>query len=108
MVNQKVLAYLNQMKQTSQKRINLSDDIKKKVLLVVDNGLFFEFALKLADYFGKVYYYNEWKNSYPSMVDLAVADTQELLGNLIGYLKSNEVMPVANVTIAPVYVMPLC
>lgn len=45
---------------------------KDKVLLVCDNGLFFEFALKLADHFKKVYYYTEWKNAYPGMADAVV------------------------------------
>jgi hypothetical protein len=45
---------------------------KDKVLLVCDNGLFFEFALKLADHFKKVYYYTEWKNAYPAMAEAMI------------------------------------
>lgn len=45
---------------------------KDKVLLVCDNGLFFEFALKLAEHFKKVYYYTEWKNAYPGMAEAVV------------------------------------
>lgn len=42
-------------------------NLKEKKILVIDNGLFNEFALKLADFFGKVYYYVEWKDAYPGM-----------------------------------------
>ena len=45
---------------------------KDKVILCVDNGLFFEFCLKLADYFKKVYYYTEWKDAYPGMAEAVV------------------------------------
>lgn len=45
---------------------------KDKTLLVCDNGLFFDFALKLADHFKKVYYYTEWKNAYPGMAEAVV------------------------------------
>lgn len=41
--------------------------VKDKTILCVDNGLFFEFCLKLADHFKKVYYYVEWKDAYPGM-----------------------------------------
>lgn len=53
--------------------------VKDKTLLVVDNGLFFEFALKLADYFKKVYYYVEWKDAYPGM-NKAVIGTEWVNG----------------------------
>lgn len=54
--------------------MNLKDigSAKDKVLLVCDNGLFFEFALKLAEHFKKVYYYTEWKNAYPGMAEAVV------------------------------------
>src|SRR5882724_610420 len=42
-------------------------NLKEKKILVIDNGLFNEFALKLADFFGKVYYYVEWKDAYPGI-----------------------------------------
>lgn len=45
---------------------------KDKTILCVDNGLFFEFCLKLADYFKKVYYYTEWKDAYPGMAEAVV------------------------------------
>jgi len=38
-----------------------------KTLLVLDQGLFVEFALKLADDFKKVYYALTWEGSYPGM-----------------------------------------
>lgn len=55
-------------------KLNIKDigHCKDKVLLVCDNGLFFEFALKLADHFKKVYYYTEWKNAYPGMAEAVV------------------------------------
>lgn len=36
-----------------------------KAIAVYDNGLFVETALKLAESFGKVYYYTPWKNGFP-------------------------------------------
>lgn len=42
-----------------------------KTLLVLDQGLFFEFALKLADDFKQVYYSMVWESSYPG-IELAV------------------------------------
>ena len=45
---------------------------KDKTLLVCDNGLFFDFALKLTEHFKKVYYYTEWKNAYPGMAEAVV------------------------------------
>ena len=55
-------------------KLNIKDigSCKDKTLLVCDNGLFFEFALKLADHFKKVYYYTEWKNAYPGMAEAVV------------------------------------
>ena len=50
-------------------------NLKTKTLLCVDNGLFFEFCLKLADFFKDVYYYIEWKDAYPGMAK-AVIGTQ--------------------------------
>jgi hypothetical protein len=54
--------------------VNIKDigSPKNKTLLVCDNGLFFDFALKLADHFKKVYYYTEWKNAYPGMAEAVV------------------------------------
>lgn len=52
--------------------INNIGSSKDKILLICDNGLFFDFALKLADHFKKVYYYTEWKNAYPGMAEAVV------------------------------------
>ena len=53
------------------KEVNLGSS-KDKVLLCIDNGLFFEFCLKLADHFKKVYYYTEWKSAYPGMAEAVI------------------------------------
>lgn len=50
----------------------MSTNLKEKSILVIDNGLFMEFALKLADFFGKVYYYVEWKDAYPGMAKAVI------------------------------------
>lgn len=47
-------------------------NLKEKTILVYDNGLFFDFALKLADYYKKVYYYVPWKDAFPAMTKLLV------------------------------------
>lgn len=41
-------------------------DLKTKTLCVVDNGLFVDLAARLGQDFGKVLYFTEWKNSFPS------------------------------------------
>lgn len=38
---------------------------KDKTLLMVDNGLFVEFAVMLAQNFGRVYYYMPWESAFP-------------------------------------------
>ena len=38
---------------------------KSKSVLIYDNGLFVEWAVKLAKEFGKVYYYMPWASGYP-------------------------------------------
>ena len=40
-------------------------DYKDKTICVYDNGLFVNMAGKLAESFGKVYYYSPWKNAFP-------------------------------------------
>lgn len=47
-------------------------DLKSKKILCIDNGLFMEFCLKLADFYGKVYYYVEWKDAYPGMAKAVI------------------------------------
>jgi predicted RNase H-like HicB family nuclease len=43
----------------------LKIDLKEKVALVYDNGLFVEIAKTLSKSFKKVYYYMPWKNGFP-------------------------------------------
>ena len=43
------------------------EDLSKKVALVLDNGIFVDFANKLGQHFNKVYYFCEWKDSFPKM-----------------------------------------
>jgi hypothetical protein len=40
-------------------------DLKQKVAIVIDNGLFIEIARLLSKEFKKVYYYMPWKNGFP-------------------------------------------
>jgi predicted RNase H-like HicB family nuclease len=40
-------------------------DLSKKSVLVYDNGLFIELAIKLSKTYKKVYYYVPWKNGFP-------------------------------------------
>lgn len=40
-------------------------NLKEKTVLIKDNGLFIELALRLAKDFGRVQYYCEWKNAFP-------------------------------------------
>lgn len=42
-----------------------TDDIKDKNVLVIDNGLFTDFAYRLTKYFNKVFYYTNWVNAFP-------------------------------------------
>lgn len=57
----------------------MATNLKDKTILCIDNGLFMEFCLKLADSFKKVYYYVEWKDAYPGMAK-AVIGTEWLNG----------------------------
>ena len=41
------------------------ENSKDKKVCVYDNGLFVGMAGKLAESFGKVYYYSPWKNAFP-------------------------------------------
>lgn len=41
-------------------------NLKDKTVLVLDCGLFVEIAIKLSKEFKKVYYYTEWRSSFPS------------------------------------------
>lgn len=42
-------------------------DLSKKTVMYIDNGVFVDMAVRLAEKFGKVYYYCEWKDSFPKM-----------------------------------------
>jgi hypothetical protein len=47
-------------------------NLKKKIICVVDNGLFVSFARTLAKEFGKVYYYTPWQSSFPKSQQLCI------------------------------------
>ena len=47
-------------------------DLKTKVALVVDNGLFVYIAQKIASQFGKVYYWTPWVSAFPKSNDLLI------------------------------------
>ena len=48
-------------------------ELKDKSILCIDGaGLFCSFAIKLSDYFGKVFYYNNPNDIHPSFVKAAV------------------------------------
>ena len=68
---------------------------KDKVILCVDNGLFFEFCLKLADHFKKVYYYTEWKDAYPGMAE-AVVGTEWKNGKMLNTFDGKNIERVEN------------
>lgn len=44
----------------------MSDELKSKTVLWVDNGLFHSFAKQVAPEFGKNYYYTPWQSAFPS------------------------------------------
>lgn len=52
----------------------MSDSLKTKTIMVVDNGLFISFARMLAKGFGKTYYYSPWQSSFPRTQQLLVGD----------------------------------
>lgn len=52
-------------------------NLKNKTILVYDNGLFVEFALRLADYYKEVLYYCPWKSAYPRMTEAVVGSEWE-------------------------------
>ena len=52
----------------------MSEDLKKKTIMVVDNGLFISFARMLAKGFGKTYYYAPWQSSFPRTQQILVGD----------------------------------
>lgn len=55
----------------------MKEDLKDKTCLCVDTGGFHSFALKLAEFFGQVYYYTEWKQAFPNMAEAVVGSEWE-------------------------------
>jgi len=49
-------------------------DYKDKTLCVVDGGIFLSMAVHLAKYFKKVYYYTEWRVTYPKTNDIMIGE----------------------------------
>jgi len=47
-------------------------NLKSKSVLVLDHGLFLSFALKMAEGFGRVLYYNDWRRGRPSFHEITV------------------------------------
>lgn len=45
------------------------EDLSTKTVLVIDGGIFIEFAIRLARDFKKVYYFSSWKSEYPLSKD---------------------------------------
>lgn len=52
----------------------MSDDLKSKVVTVVDNGLFVDIALKLGQSFKKVYYWSPWISAFPKSNSMLPGD----------------------------------
>jgi hypothetical protein len=52
----------------------MSDNLKTKTVLLVDNGLFHNWALKLAQSFGRVLYYSPWQSGFPSQKQTRLGD----------------------------------
>lgn len=50
----------------------MNEDVKKKTVMVIDNGLYVSFARILAKGFGKVYYHTPFASSFPSTRQLCV------------------------------------
>ena len=68
-------------------------DYKSKSIMVYDNGLFVELALKLSKTFGKVYYYSPWKNGFPkSNAALPGTGFPEItrVNNFFDYIKDSD------------------
>lgn len=52
----------------------MSDDLKSKVVTVVDCGLFVDIALKIAPAFKHVYYWSPWQSAFPKSNSLLPGD----------------------------------
>lgn len=73
----------------------MSVDLKNKVALVVDNGIFVDFAVRLGEFFGKVYYFCEWRDSFPKMNKAYIGyglENIELIDNLFDYIADVDIV----------------
>jgi len=52
-------------------------NLKDKIVLVWDNGLFVEIAITLSKHFKKVMYYTEWRSSFPSKKGVMIGEGLE-------------------------------
>lgn len=48
------------------------EDLSGKTCLIYDHGLFVELAVRLAQDFGRVYYYTPWQTNYPKQADALI------------------------------------
>jgi hypothetical protein len=55
-----------------EKEIKMLQDYSQKKVCVVDNGLFLETSVKLAEFFGTVYYYSPWQETNPRSINQAI------------------------------------
>lgn len=70
----------------------MNEDLKKKTVCVVDNGLYVDFARKLASSFAKVYYYIPSQPVAPTTRDLVVAEGFEEVDRIFNPLeKADEI-----------------
>jgi hypothetical protein len=77
-------------------------DFRKKTVLVYDSGIFVEFARRLAEDFGRVMYFCEWRSGYPTSRGLLVGsgdDTFERIDDPWEYIERDEI---------DLYVFPDC
>ena len=52
----------------------MTDDLSSKTVCIVDNGLFVGLALKLAESFGRVLYFEEWETAFPTFDKATIGD----------------------------------
>lgn len=68
--------------------------LSEKTALVIDNGIYFEFALQLARSFKKVYYFCEYHSAYPG-IDKAAVGNEYSAGHA---LHSFDGLPICRIT----------
>lgn len=73
----------------------MATNLKDKTIICYDNGLFADFCLKLADYYGQVYYYTPWKDAFPSMAKMMVG-TEWLNGKRLDTFEGKNFMSIDN------------